>query len=280
MNAIGKYRQSTRSEQMNKLMFFIMLATVALSAGPACLTQVWADSVLVYLTAEDCAKCHVLELREIESRGEKHKTAVTCLDCHLEHPPRGSQAIPECSLCHQKTDNVHFAVENCLGCHPAHHPLDIDFSGAGRVYEACASCHPHQERQLEDYPSSHSLLDCKECHQQHGTFFKCMECHEPHIPEMVYEDCLGCHQPHRPLKVAYDGFVPSRFCSGCHAVEFAELEQNTSRHHDLLCVYCHKDQHKRVPQCVTCHRLPHNPMIHEKFPVCNDCHGGPHSLQR
>ena len=261
-------------------MSICLLAVWVFSGFLAVGTPVHAESVLVFLTAEDCGKCHEREIREIDSRGGAHKTAVGCLDCHLEHPPRGEQAVPACSMCHKAAENNHFALEECLGCHPVHQPMDIDFSRAGRVYPACASCHPHQSRQLEEYPSSHSLLDCKECHRKHGEFLKCGECHEPHIPEMVYEDCLGCHQPHMPLKVAYDGFVPSRFCSGCHAVEFADLERNTTKHRDLLCVYCHKDQHKRIPQCVTCHRLPHAQLFHENFPVCNNCHGGPHTLQK
>jgi len=263
---------------MKKCLYICLLAVMSWAGYSLQPISAQADSVLVYLTLEDCAKCHEQEIREIESRGGKHKTAVTCLDCHLEHPPRGKEAIPACSMCHKPSENTHFALEECLGCHPVHHPMDIDFAKAGRVYPACASCHPHQSRQLEDYPSNHSLLDCKECHQKHGQFLKCQECHAPHIPEMVYEDCIGCHQPHMPLKVTYDTFVPNRFCSGCHAVEYADLEENTTKHHYLLCVYCHKDQHKRIPMCATCHRVPHASAMHEMFPACNDCHGGPHTL--
>lgn len=264
---------------MNKAVLYFLLATVPLLVFAGA-SRSRAENVLLYLTVEDCRKCHEQEIRDIELHGEKHKTAVTCVDCHLDHPPRGSQAIPECSMCHKPKDNVHFAVDNCRQCHPAHRPRDVDFSRPGRGFPACASCHPHQAQQLEGYPNRHSLLDCKECHRKHGEFLKCLECHEPHVPTMVYDDCLGCHPPHMPQKVAYDTFVPSLFCSGCHPAETADLERNASKHHDLRCVYCHKDQHKRIPQCVTCHRLPHMPEIHEKFPNCDNCHGGPHTLQK
>ncbi len=257
-----------------RMFVLVWLGSLALT------TLARGESVFIYLAAEDCQKCHVRELEEIASRGGKHKTAVTCLDCHLDHPPRGTQAIPQCSMCHAPADNVHFSAGNCLGCHPPHSPRDITFSGVGSTTAACASCHPHQGRQLEDYPSIHTLLDCKECHMQHGQFLKCQECHEPHVADMSYEDCLMCHQPHQPLRITYDSFVPSRFCSGCHPVEIAQLESNKSKHHDLLCVYCHKSQHKQVPLCLTCHGLIHNKEIHERFPDCNSCHDGPHTLQR
>lgn len=270
---------ATKRNPMNRMVRLLLSAAVSwwVLAGAS---PVRAESVMLYLVPEDCRKCHEQEIKDIDLYGGKHKTAVTCVDCHVEHPPRGTQAIPECSMCHKPADNVHFTVTGCRECHPAHRPMQIDYSHAGRVYPACASCHPHQSQQLEEYPSRHSLLDCKECHPRHGEFLKCLECHEPHVSSMVYEDCLGCHQPHMPQKVAYDTYVPSLFCSGCHPVETADLNKNTSKHHELRCVYCHKDQHKRIPQCVTCHRFPHVREIHEKFSDCNNCHVGPHTLQK
>jgi hypothetical protein len=260
--------------------FLSLLSVVSFASGGFAGVPVQAESVLIYLEAGDCQKCHEQELRDIESRGGLHKTAVTCLDCHVEHPPRGTEAIPECTRCHEPEKNSHYTVGDCRGCHPAHRPRDIEFTGTARVTPACASCHPHQGQQLEDYPSAHTLLDCTECHSRHGAFYKCQECHDPHTPDMVYEDCLGCHKPHMPSRVAYDNFVPSRFCAGCHPAQTEQLAQSSTKHRDLLCVYCHKDQHKRIPQCVTCHRMPHNQAFHEKFPDCNACHGGPHALQK
>ncbi|MEJ2200965.1 MAG: hypothetical protein P8X63_08130 [Desulfuromonadaceae bacterium] len=241
---------------------------------------VWGESVFIYLSVEDCQKCHVREFEDIAQRGGKHKTAVTCLDCHLDHPPRGTRAIPQCSMCHLPADSAHFRADHCSGCHPPHRPLDIAFAGMGLTTPACVSCHPHQGRQVADYPSSHTLLDCKECHPRHGQFLKCQDCHQPHVDEMTYEDCLSCHQPHQPLRITYDSYVPSRFCAGCHPVELDLLELNQTKHHDLLCVYCHKSQHKQIPLCVTCHGLIHSKEIHDRFPNCNTCHAGPHTLVR
>jgi hypothetical protein len=260
---------------LRQIFFLAWFGLLTLTASAVC-----GESVLIYLADEDCQKCHVRELKDIADHGGKHKTAVACQGCHLDHPPRGTQVIPACSMCHAPVDNPHFTVRNCLGCHPPHRPLDISFSGVGLATPACRSCHPHQGRQLEDYPSSHTLLDCKECHTQHGQFLKCQECHDPHVDDMSYEDCLLCHQPHQPLRISYDSFVPSRFCSGCHPVEMDQLDANESKHHDLLCVYCHKSQHKQIPLCATCHGLVHTKEIHDRYPDCNSCHAGPHTLER
>jgi hypothetical protein len=33
-----------------------------------------------------------------------------------------------------------------------------------------------------------------------------------------------------------------------------------------------------VPQCQTCHREPHSPIMHQKMPNCLDCHMDAHYL--
>lgn len=151
-------------------------------------------------------------------------------------------------------------------------------ASAARVTPACASCHPKQADELFNYPSNHSVLDCKDCHLQHGQFLSCLECHEPHLEGQTYSDCRQCHQPHLPLKVVYLNNLGSEHCTACHPRPAERLRQTTTKHGLLLCVYCHKSQHKRIPSCETCHLKPHDQGIHEKFPSCVSCHGGPHLL--
>lgn len=230
------------------------------------------------LTAEDCQKCHTTEVQQIAEAGGKHRDLLTCVDCHQEHPPRGANAIPACALCHDPTDQRHFSVSDCLGCHNPHTPLRIDYSNALRVAPACASCHTRQAAEFRDYPSNHSLLDCKDCHQQHGKFLSCLNCHAPHLKGQTYADCRQCHQPHAPLKVVYSNTLGSDQCAACHVQEGKNLKQITTKHRLLLCVYCHKSQHKRMPKCETCHFKPHDAGIHKKFPDCKICHVGPHKL--
>ena len=230
------------------------------------------------LAPNDCQKCHKLQIDEIAASGGAHRDAVSCVDCHLEHPPKGTQAIPACAMCHEVSDNAHFTSPDCLGCHPPHSPRNIEFSQATRVRAACSGCHQVQDDELFNYPSNHSVLDCKECHLQHGTFVSCLECHEPHLEAQTYDNCRDCHRPHMPLKVAYKNTIEPAACVVCHPQVGKILAENRTRHHDLLCVYCHKSQHKQIPGCVTCHGESHYRAIRVNFSDCNDCHVGPHDL--
>lgn len=260
---------------MEKRATFFALSLVLLSFLT---TGALADAIP--LATEDCAKCHDEIVADVTTRGAKHLTAVSCLDCHLEHPPKGSEVIPECAMCHDPAEKAHYTIDNCSSCHYPHYPLEIDLDKTDVVKPVCVSCHENEGTQLTNYPSMHSELDCKECHLQHGQFLVCLECHEPHTDEMVYEDCITCHQPHKPTVVKYPDNIQSSYCAGCHEQETAVLASNTTKHHDLTCAYCHKMQHKMVPQCTTCHGTPHDSDLHKKFPDCVNCHVDPHGLEK
>ena len=233
------------------------------------------------LLNSDCIKCHQQEVRDVGAKGAKHLTAVTCLDCHLEHPLTGSNTIPLCSMCHDPADKPHYKVEKCINCHHPHHPLEINITEGGTATNpVCLSCHNQQGEEMQGYPSKHSELACSECHPVHATFQECLECHQPHSKEMAYQDCLRCHQPHKPTLVKYNDDIPSNYCGSCHAKELDMLVANQSKHHDLLCVYCHKSQHKMVPECATCHGEPHGKDMHKKFPDCLACHVDAHALTK
>ncbi len=230
------------------------------------------------LEPSDCQKCHSVQIAEIADKGGKHRDEIGCTDCHLEHPPKGLNAIPECSMCHVTSGNPHFASPNCLNCHNPHAPLEIDLTKARRVRPACMTCHPNPAEELSDYPSNHSVLDCNECHRQHGEYLSCLECHDPHLTGQTYANCRQCHKPHMPLKVAYENTLESAVCIVCHEQPGADLAENTTKHARFLCVYCHKFQHKTIPACRTCHGQPHFDELHETYPACIHCHVGPHNL--
>jgi hypothetical protein len=237
-----------------------------------------AEETQVPLTDGVCVNCHSKEVSDINNRGARHKSDVKCLDCHLEHPPDGKNAIPTCAMCHEPREKAHYELGNCETCHHPHYPLEMDLTKIDPAKPACSSCHMKESWELNDYPSKHSDLDCNECHLEHRKYLECMECHEPHTQEMTYKDCLLCHKPHMASVVKYGGDVPSSYCRGCHANEFDAIGQSTLKHHDLQCVYCHKDQHKMVPNCEDCHGRPHSSDIHEKFAACLDCHHDAHGL--
>jgi len=246
----------------------LLLLTVAVNAAP------------IPLEVDDCQKCHEEIVTDVSTRGGKHKTEVTCLDCHLEHLPAGTETIPECSMCHDPDDKTHYRVAGCLDCHNPHHPLEIDFTKISVVKPICISCHLGEGTQLTDYPSKHSEPDCKECHLEHGEFLTCLECHDPHTAEMTYADCLTCHKPHMPTVVKYPESIPSSFCIGCHDKEAVLLAGTPTLHKDLSCAFCHKGQHKVIPRCTTCHGIPHSGILHEKFPDCLKCHIDAHGLEK
>ena len=257
---------------LNRILFRVMLLFWFVSFGQKA-TAADLDNI-------DCIKCHNQVVAEVEEHGQQHKIAITCLDCHLEHPPSGMQVIPECAMCHDRSVKPHYAVDNCVACHNPHAPTGINFLQVETVKPVCSSCHGNEGEQLERYPSLHSELDCTACHTEHGSWLSCLDCHDGHGGEMDYATCLRCHQPHKPSVVKYDLAIPNNWCSGCHEDVFNTLEANDTKHHDLSCVYCHKDQHLMMPTCETCHYQPHNIKLHRKFPDCKECHYGPHALDK
>ena len=249
-------------------------------ACPVALLLMATSAGAARLAAGDCIKCHAGVVAEVAAQGQKHAAAVGCLDCHREHPPAGQRVIPQCSLCHPAERKPHYNVPDCLGCHDPHAPLDIDVFAAETVTPVCASCHQDQGRQLRENPSRHSVLECTACHLEHGDWLSCLDCHEPHGSGMSLADCLQCHPAHRPRVVKYGNQVPDDWCAGCHGEVVETLAANRTKHHDLACVYCHKYQHKLVPECETCHGRPHGTKMHRKYPDCRECHNGPHALDK
>lgn len=230
------------------------------------------------LQITDCAKCHPAFVQQVEAAGNKHKTDVTCLDCHEgTHPPGITKGalIPKCAKCH--TDQPHFKLENCLGCHKnPHQPLNIVFSGD--VKAACNTCHPEVVTEIDANQSAHSKVDCSFCHDKHGFKPDCLDCHQVHIENQKYDDCLKCHQVHNPRQLAYGKEVPNRDCSACHEDVRKALESGATKHAKFLCVFCHANKHGNVPRCEGCHEAPHNAQMLSKFKTCNDCHQSAHSL--
>ena len=238
---------------------------------------------LIPLTDADCVKCHYAVAVDVDAHGEAHKE-LSCMECHEEHPPVGTNAIPECSNCHTEDDNAHFAVQQCGACHNPHHPLLVDFTASDDARSACASCHQEQVDELAANPSAHTEQDCNACHSQHGLeqgqYQTCLDCHEGHTPEMILENCLECHKPHSPLNIIFDDTVAVELCAGCHQDKATALTTLQTKHSEMACVECHSGKHKNITACVDCHDQPHDQYMHTKFPECITCHRDPHNLAR
>lgn len=238
-------------------------------------TQQVTAAELVALDVTDCVKCHQDEPATIASNGGLHQTAVTCLDCHTEHPPWGEEVIPQCSMCHEGTP--HYELENCLACHSnPHEPLALHL--ADDVKEPCLTCHDGPGEDFKNYESAHAEQSCTFCHDVHRRIPDCSECHDPHAEGQMTSDCLGCHAVHHPLEINYALTTPRTFCVPCHEEVGEQMEKTVTKHQTFTCAFCHRGQHPNVPQCQTCHGEPHSPVMHKKMPNCLDCHMDPHNL--
>lgn len=229
------------------------------------------------ITDAQCVLCHPKQPQTIKAYGGKHKTQVGCSDCHLEHPPKGTKAVPECGMCH--CEKAHYQLNQCGACHTdTHAPLNLTLEG--EISEPCLACHMQQGDELANHPSAHTEMACNECHYEHRKVLNCMECHSKHTEDMNFEFCKSCHPVHMPIVVTYSEDTPSEYCSACHGEALGLLEQNTTKHHDLSCAYCHKNKHKTVPSCYACHDKPHPDALIQKFPTCAVCHDTAHNLNR
>jgi len=229
------------------------------------------------ITDAQCVLCHPKQPQTIKIYGGKHETQVGCSDCHLEHPPKGTKAVPECSMCH--CEKAHYQLDQCGSCHTdTHAPLNLTLEG--EISDPCLACHMQQGEELANHPSAHTEMACNECHYEHRKVLNCMECHSKHTEDMNFEFCKSCHPVHMPLVVTYSEDTPSEYCSACHGEALGLLEQNTTKHHDLSCAYCHKNKHKTVPSCYACHDKPHPDALMQKFHTCAMCHDTAHNLNR
>jgi hypothetical protein len=227
------------------------------------------------LTIDDCLKCHPKQPVTIASSGGKHSTAVTCLDCHVEHKPEGTDTIPQCSNCHE--GESHFQLENCLACHSdPHQPLNLVLTGD--ITGPCLTCHDQQGQEFKDFPSMHAEQSCTFCHEVHGKIPDCAQCHEPHVADQVTADCLGCHQAHHPLQIVPSDETPNSACGACHDDVVELLSQTETKHGQLACAFCHQGSHPAVPTCQDCHGEPHSAAMHKQMPDCLTCHMNPHKL--
>ncbi len=230
------------------------------------------------LTNKDCIKCHPSIVQENEANGGKHKTKVTCTDCHVGHPPLVTKGvIPECSKCHK--GKLHYTLSNCSSCHfNPHTPLVLKLEGD--IVKPCLTCHDNIGKEMEKSPSAHSQeVACNSCHSKHGEIPLCSKCHEPHSPEMKNQDCLTCHPPHRPKDIVYGNVkIPNGYCGACHEDFVGKLNSTKTKHKDLDCIYCHKEKHGYLPTCQECHGTPHPQEMLKEFANCVACHVDAHGL--
>ena len=262
------------TDKFRRFNFGLFCAVIIAGAMLLALAQtVKAERVPLEVT--DCVKCHQDEPATIAKNGGKHKTEVTCLDCHEEHPPWGKNVIPKCQKCHE--GKSHFELENCLRCHSnPHEPLALHL--APDVKDACLTCHEGPGQDFANYPSKHAEQYCTFCHEVHGQIPECTKCHEPHVEGQVSSDCLGCHPAHHPLQITPALTTPRSFCIACHEEEGIALAKTTTKHQTFTCAFCHRTEHPSIPHCRNCHGEPHAPAIHKKMPKCLDCHLDAHNL--
>lgn len=281
-----KIRQIFRKRRIGRTwpLFILLIAGFVLSlsvSGRLSLAEEQAAAPSAELSTElmntDCIKCHAKVVGTVEDKGAKHKSAVTCMDCHKGHPPMvpKENIIPVCSMCH--AGKPHYEIGGCETCHSdPHAPLEMQL--APNLTDPCLSCHPQQGKEMVDQPSKHGKLFCTTCHKAHKDIPECLKCHQAHSPEMANKDCTTCHPAHQPLAITFTEETPSKSCAACHKSVFDTLTSVGTKHSSLSCVACHKEKHKYIPACESCHGSPHPAGMIQQFPKCNMCHISAHSL--
>lgn len=255
-----------------QVFFALLLLACGFAMNP--LESAAADKAAA-LTQSDCVKCHAGPPADIEAAGSKHKTDVSCMDCHSGHRPASKNNIPKCSQCHE--GKPHYQLKACLECHKnPHRPLNIQLGQ--KVTEPCLTCHADQIKQLKGNPSKHTGLFCTSCHDVHRKIPECVKCHKPHSAEMAQADCKKCHKAHRPKAVEYGVDVANKDCGSCHKKALSVLAASQAKHKSVTCVRCHAEKHKSVPTCDKCHSQKHPAAIMKKFPKCGICHSKAHDL--
>ncbi len=262
--------------RLGRIAFFSLL--LAVSPGIPAGTAEGQDTPR--LEPQDCSKCHQEQSLAIKTQGKRHRSSISCIDCHKEHLPDGTDTIATCDRCHPPTRMKHFTVVGCRECHPPHTPQQIDYSDLPRATPACVSCHYQAAATMRDFPSDHAVIDCKSCHARHGEHDECLTCHAPHQEGETNAYCRRCHTPHKPLQITYGSDMSSGTCISCHEEQGEQLDNTPTKHQLLSCTYCHRNQHGLIPPCTSCHAQPHDESIHSRFEDCNDCHGGAHNLMK
>jgi len=238
-------------------------------------------------TVAECAKCHISVFDRIKDVGGKHQ--IECVDCHTQfhmyNPKKRpyEAVIPQCEICHgvfHGKGTKEALLLDCASCHTdPHAPLIIP--AAALSNNACMSCHVKETKQITDNISRHTTeVACADCHHvKHGYIPQCNECHEPHSPgyEMDDNTCMGCHPVHMPAKITYSEDTPNLICAGCHEKAYGLLQNNHTKHTDVMCSECHS-AHKKIPLCSECHGLPHSKRMMQDTTKCGNCHGIAHNL--
>jgi len=246
--------------------------------GIACavsMTAIACAAEKVSLSSADCNKCHYSQPADIAANGGAHKTSVSCQDCHAGHRPAIKKNIPLCSQCH--VDKSHYKLKDCLRCHTNPHTPKI-IKLANNITDECLTCHTQQMAKLKQAPSKHTKLACTFCHNVHGKKPLCTQCHKTHGADIAATDCKKCHDAHMPTAVYMTPDTPNKMCAACHKKPSELLAKSEAKHKAVLCVTCHKDKHKMVPACTSCHGVPHPASMMARFTKCGECHNVAHNL--
>lgn len=153
------------------------------------------------LTLADCEKCHLDQTRQIAAGGRAHRDQMTCLDCHVGHPPPEIDNIPACTNCHVASPHTemvdctgcHQRTQNCRVCHQVHQPMSWTDAATAQLH--CRSCHAEAVALIQTSKSKHQSLACTFCHPMHRRIQECSDCHGlPHAKGT--HDMFACQVCH------------------------------------------------------------------------------------
>jgi hypothetical protein len=107
--------------------------------------------------------------------------------------------------CHAEPHTPFADNAGCMGCHPVHSPLEINY-GEDVTNFTCGACHGKVLKTLRKGTKKHASLYCVYCHaDQHRYVPQCRDCHaQPHNEKLLkrFTGCADCHGDPHALKLS------------------------------------------------------------------------------
>ncbi|MFQ5722842.1 MAG: DmsE family decaheme c-type cytochrome, partial [Terriglobia bacterium] len=232
----------------------------------------WEETDLPW-SERGCESCHGPGQAHVDAQGDVSEIfsfneasaqdiSDTCLDCHLQQEERANFLRNEHGL-----NSV-----ACTECHSIHSARVSSSLLRASTPALCYDCH-NEVRVQFNKPFHHKvnegLLNCTDCHNQHGGFSArqlrtatgtdqaCYQCHAdkqgPFVfehPPVKVEGCAICHEAHGSINPRLLKRPEVRFlCLECHAGSPATFGDATPFFHDLRqptwqnCTTCHVNIH-------------------------------------
>ena len=200
---------------------------------------------------QGCEGCHGPGAAHVAGGGDKTKIFIfkehsakeindRCLTCHASGPTH----LDSANSFHRQNE------VSCIDCHSPHHATTKEKLLIKAQPELCYGCHLQQKSQF-NMPFHHrvneGLIQCSDCHQQHGT---AGVWESDHLVRQVRTSdngdavCFNCHKDKQGPFVFPHCSVKLEGCATCHIPHGgANTHMLKYSNVNLLCLQCHTAAH-------------------------------------